>query len=423
MNVFPISELTQALRYLQSGKNMGKIVVEYGKDDMVATALKNRPTYDFDPEVSYLIAGGLGGLGRSIARWMASRGAQHLILLSRSGPKSDPAKELLIELRSQGVQVEAPPCNISDAASLSHVLGGCAKLMPPIKGCIQGTMVLRDTIFDKMSHDDFIQSTKPKVAGSWNLHTLLPRDLDFSLLLSSICGVFGAASQSNYCAGNTYKDALARYRASHGVKAVSLDLGMVVGEGVVAENEGLMGFLKRTGYFMDISQPELFALLDYYCDPSLPNLSAQECQVIVGIEVPTVLDAKGVDQPYWMRRPMFRHFHQIRDASASSCSSSATDTPDYTSLLHNADSPASAATVVSTALASKLTKVMGMRAEEVDLGRPMHSYGVDSLVAVEVRNWLLREMGAEVAIFDILGQRSLSEISGVVAERSEFRKE
>ena len=272
-----------------------------------------------------------------------------------------------------------------------------------------------------MSYDDFIVSTKPKVAGSWNLHTLLPQGMDFFILLSSICGVFGAASQVNYCTGNTYKDALARFRASQGEKAVSLDLGMMVGEGVVAENENLLGFLKRTGWFMEISQPELFALLDFYCDPSLPVLTPVECQAVVGIEIPAVLDSRGVDQPSWMRRPMFRHFHQMTSTDAGPTAHTDNDV-NYAMLLHDADSPASATTIVSGGLSNKIAKVIGYQAEDIDLSKPMHSYGVDSLVAVEVRNWLLKEMGADVAIFDILGTASISEISASIAARSRYRK-
>ena len=272
-----------------------------------------------------------------------------------------------------------------------------------------------------MSYDDFIVSTRPKVAGSWNLHTLLPKGMDFFILLSSICGIFGAASQVNYCTSNTNKDALAHFRVIQGEKAVSLDLGMMVAEGVVAENDGLMGFLKRTGYFMEILQPELFALLDHYCDPALPILAPHECQAIVGIETPAVLDSRGIDQPDWMRRPMFRHFHQIKSEDTAT-SVNANSMTDYAALLRDAISTASAATIVSGALANKIAKVMGTETENVDLGRPMHAYGVDSLVAVEVRNWLLREMGADIAIFDILGTASISEVSSTIAGRSRYRK-
>lgn len=100
--------------------------------------------YQLDPNASYLISGGLGGLGRSIARWMATRGARHLILLSRSGLRAPAAQALANELGQLGVRVAAPPCDVSDADALKSALAQCAdEGMPPIKGCVQAAMVLR----------------------------------------------------------------------------------------------------------------------------------------------------------------------------------------------------------------------------------------------------------------------------------------
>ena len=96
-----------------------------------------------DPDKTYVIAGGLGGLGRSIARWFVGRGAKNLILLSRSGARSDAALAFLEELREHGARVEAPPCDVTDAAAVQSVLERCATDMSVIKGCVQGSMVLR----------------------------------------------------------------------------------------------------------------------------------------------------------------------------------------------------------------------------------------------------------------------------------------
>lgn len=101
------------------------------------------PTYTFDPNATYLISGGLGGLGRCTARWMAQRNAKNLILLGRQGAKSDVAQKLMDELGSQGVNVAAPPCDVIDRNAVALVLAECSKTMPPIKGCIVGTMVLK----------------------------------------------------------------------------------------------------------------------------------------------------------------------------------------------------------------------------------------------------------------------------------------
>ncbi len=83
-----------------------------------------------------------------------------------------------------------------------------------------------------MTYDDWVTATRPKIQGSQNLHDLMPQDMDFFVFLSSSAGVIGARGQANYAVGNTFQDALAAYRRSKGLKAVSLDLGLILGAGV-----------------------------------------------------------------------------------------------------------------------------------------------------------------------------------------------
>lgn len=104
--------------------------------------LEPKPDYSFDANATYLIAGGLGGLGRCIARWMVRRGTSNLLLLSRSGP-GPKAQALLDELRLKGARVETPICDVTDTSSIVRMLDDYRKILPPIKGCIQCSMVLK----------------------------------------------------------------------------------------------------------------------------------------------------------------------------------------------------------------------------------------------------------------------------------------
>lgn len=161
---FDVSEITDAFRYLQSGGSVGKIVLKVEPSHVVQvrfaiptsyidqplttfqTYRVETPEWRFSENATYVIAGGLGGLGRSAARWMAARGARNFILLSRSGPVTKASQKLLEDLRKAGVTVEAPCCDVSSAQSLSSVLSGLEAKMPPIKGCLQCTMVLKVSI-------------------------------------------------------------------------------------------------------------------------------------------------------------------------------------------------------------------------------------------------------------------------------------
>ena len=97
----------------------------------------------FDPNATYLIAGGLGGLGRSISRWMVDRGARYLVLLSCTGLRNESAVAFQAELEHKSVCVKTPVCDVSDETALKRALEQCTEVMPPIKGCVQATAIIR----------------------------------------------------------------------------------------------------------------------------------------------------------------------------------------------------------------------------------------------------------------------------------------
>lgn len=276
-----------------------------------------------------------------------------------------------------------------------------------------------------MSPDDWNACIAPKVQGSWNLHTLLPKGLQFFILLASVSGVVGNGGQANYAAGNAYQDALARCRVAQGEKATALDIGALLSEGVLAENDSVLNRSIRTGIVPPMSHAALFALLDQYCDPGCKTpLSELKCQSMTGIETPANIQAMGMEAPYWIHQPLFRHLHQIRPSIGLSPSSGTTTSNlrhDFESSFAAVSSLAEAGAILSEALSQKLSKILGVPVERIDPSRPMGSYGVDSLVAVELRNWLAREVSAEVAIFEILGEPSIASLAVAVAGRSQYR--
>ncbi|KAJ8061072.1 hypothetical protein OCU04_010149 [Sclerotinia nivalis] len=348
-----------------------------------------------------------------------------MILLSRSGINGKKAAQALVsELEAQGACVATPRVDIGDLTSLKKVLGQVSRNMPPIRGCIQATVALRDNLFDKMSYEDWDISTRSKVAASWNLHEVLPSDLDFFVLFSSINGIFGGRAQANYAAGNTFKDALAHYRITLGQKAISIDLGMMVNEGVVAENESVLNFMRRIGHLMDIQEEELLGLLDYYCDPKLPLLSTADCQILIGIEMPSAVLAKGIDLHHSIFRPIFRHLFRVipEDLKEKGHSQNgAVAILDREGLLRKAASQEDAVTLVVEWFSGKISQILGLAVSEIDTSKPIHTYGIDSLVAIDLKNWLAKEVGADIAVFMLLGNTSIESLSRMAAEKSRYR--
>ena len=276
----------------------------------------------------------------------------------------------------------------------------------------------QDSLFEDMPFANFSAAIAPKVPGSWNLHTHLPDNLTFFILLSSVSGIIGATGQSNYAAGNTYQDALARHRVTLGQRAASIDLGLLVYTGYVSKNPKAREVVERMG-FPPIDEDEFLALLEVLCDPSLGLLSPMASQILLGLQTPANLRSWGIEEPAWMRKPQFKPLY-LMDSPSNVTASAADDTTKPSILLPAAESTVQAAEIISEALIAKLSKVLSVPAEDIDINKPMHVLGVDSLVAVEVRNWFAKDVGAEVKVFEILGNGSIFDMSLKVAREGGF---
>ena len=271
-----------------------------------------------------------------------------------------------------------------------------------------------------MSIENFQAAIRPKAQGSWNLHLQLPQNIDFYILLSSTGGVIGSRGQGNYAAGNTYQDALARYRVSRGLRCVSLDLGMILAVGFAAENRDVT---KRLGVtYRGIREAELHAVLDYLCDPSRVLSSPTDAQIVTGLERPiSKMSTRGGDKLYWLDKPMFRSLlNTAVDKTHSNTHVDSESETDYGALLNSARNLDDAAIVVTKALANRLSTILGLGQKDIDIQKPMQMLGVDSLVAVEVRYWLRMHFKAELSIFEMLGNTSLAALGYSIASKSEL---
>ncbi|KAK3937139.1 hypothetical protein QBC46DRAFT_294875 [Diplogelasinospora grovesii] len=430
LHVYPVSEVEQAFRYLQSGKNTGRIIISVNESDVVPKRLLTKSAWRFDPNASYVIAGGLGGLGRGIVRWMVEdKGAKHLILLSRSGlaaSSSRAAAQLVADLRARydDVNIVAPRCDVSSADSLSAVLEDCCCCsggMPPIKGCINAAMALQDGVFENMTYEQWSLTIRSKVQTSWNLHRLLPQDLDFFVLLSSLAGIYGSIAQSNYAAGCNFQDALARYRTSRGQKAISLDIGWMRNIGIIAENAAYQATRKNAADMGQIEDTELMALLDVYCDPDrrAPQQGLlDKAQLLVGVVTPADLLARGQSPPALALRPLFAGFSRVAGGKVKQQQEGRE--VDFAALFRQAAAAEDRADIAVRALVVKLARALSIAADDVELTKQLSDYGVDSLMAVELRNWIARDFAANVAVFEIMGGTTIAAIGGLVVEKSEI---
>ncbi len=190
-----------------------------------------------DPEASYLITGGLGGLGLTAARWMVSRGARHLVLLGRSEPSSA-AMEAIRAMEEAGAHVRAWQADVSRASEVAGALEHIEKDMPVLRGIVHAAGVVEDRTLQEMGEEQFFQPIRPKILGAWNLHEGtrgLP--LDFFVMFSSSSALLGSPSQGNNAAANAFLDALAHVRTAEGLPAMSVQWGPFSDVGLSAPKE------------------------------------------------------------------------------------------------------------------------------------------------------------------------------------------
>lgn len=169
---------------------------------------------------------------------------------------------------------------------------------------------------------------------------------------------------------------------------------------------------------MPISQSEFHALLDYYCDPRLEITTPLSCQAIIGLETPAAMRAKGLPEPHWMQRATFRHLQRVGLDGPSL--NQTEETTDYAALFRDAGTLEDKALIVQQGLVWKLSRALSIPQEELDPSKPLNFYGVDSLLAVELRNYFAKEMGVDLAIFEIMNDANFQAVSTKVAQKSLF---
>ncbi|GAM82786.1 Beta-ketoacyl synthase [Dothideomycetidae sp. 11243] len=427
VTVYPMKDVQAAFRFMQTGAQTGKIVLSAGPDETVHVVPRPRgatPRSHLRADASYLVIGGVGGIGRSVAHWLVNHGAQNLILVSRSAGDLDLDKNqttdgalFIRELRAAGCQVKPVSCDIAKASSLAQALRACEDDgLPPVRGVIQGAMLLRDAVFEQMTLDDWQSGLRPKLEGTFNLHTEFsqPDSLDFFVMLSSVSGIVGIASQTNYAAGGSYEDAMARWRQSQGLPGVAIDLGPISDIGYVSTSAKVADRLRKDGDFAMLDEDIVLRALNAAILYPLGHPS----QIIVGLNSSPgpQWDTNGRSQ--LGRDARFLPLRPRTKASSRTASEGDNTSISLSSQLTTSSTRQEGAALIGAAIAAKLADIFMTPVEEIDLSKPPAHYGVDSLIAVELRNMLVLQAAADVSIFNILQTASLEALAAVVAEKS-----
>ncbi|UNI20497.1 Type I Iterative PKS [Purpureocillium takamizusanense] len=424
--VHEFSKVESVFREMQRGSHIGKLVLRVTPESKVLVAPRKSALLRLKPNVTYLLVGGLGGLGRAQALFMAEHGARHLAFISRSGAARAEAEMTVAKLVDSGVEVRVYAGDVADDARLREIIDDISHSMPPVKGVIQGAMVLADSLFHRMSYDQWVAATRPKAQGSWNLHKLLPNDLDFFILLSSLAGIIGSVSQANYAAGNTFQDALVHYRRQRGLAAQSIDLGVIKGIGYVEEHHDSGAWrspLRLTG----VDEQRFIHTLRCALDGTADGVNSLAPQLLVGAGSGGVQQASRKSDPsagfYWLRSlPHFAYLRQVdvKDTDDAGDNDDEVGESRDIRLLKLCKSMDEAIEAVQKILVAKIARIISIPVADINTTKPVYTYGVDSLVAVELRNWLSMELRSDLSIFDLTSSAPISDVSRKIAGRSQL---
>ncbi|PYI31307.1 putative polyketide synthase [Aspergillus indologenus CBS 114.80] len=413
-NIFPAAHIHEAFRFMQSGTHIGKIVIAMPDDPMALVTMRVKPIPVFQQERSYLLVGGLGGLGRAVASWMVEHGARNLIFLSRTASHTADNDSFVQDLESQGCQVQLVAGSVCELVDVKKCV---TEAVAPIAGVVNMSMVLRDVSLTKMTYSDWVTVVEPKVQGTWNLHNALPSDMDFFILISSCSGICGQWGQANYAAANTFLDAFVQYRHHHGLPASVIDLGVMGDVGFVSRNPNVLRQFQNTGAFvlnedMFLEAMTLAVQRSHPVATSLPTRTySNPSQIVLGLNT-AVPASSSANRVAWKNDVRFSIYYNLNRDGEPTTTASSKPNSLREFLASAATQPIllkdeTAVRKITDAIAVALADFLMRDKDGIALTDSFSSLGIDSLVVMEMRNWIRQHFGVDRSVLTILRCSSL----------------
>ena len=425
--MFKASGIQEAFKVVQQNQHIGKIIIELresaARNYVESGVAKRRRKPVFNSSASYLLVGGLGGVGRALSVWMIEHGARHLIFLSRSAGKPE-HHDFTRELESMDATVKLINGSVSEPEDVTRAIQATGDA--PLKGIINLSMLLRDRSWRDMTWDDWRTGIGPKVQGTWNLHNLTIATgavLDFFILFSSISGIIGNIGQANYASASSFMDSFVQYRTGLGLAASTVDLGAVFDIGFVSESDTLLRQMKTMGYHGVTEKDILDALVVATAKPSLKTVSladsADPSTFALGL-ASTLPLSNDNNRVLWRRDPRFAAYHNADTSSTEASASGGSDGTKAFLSRARADptllKTAEAVDILARAVGIKVLSLLNKPENELDTSVGLLELGMDSLVSAEMRSWWKQTFGLDISVLEMLGMGTLEVLGKHAAE-------
>jgi phthiocerol/phenolphthiocerol synthesis type-I polyketide synthase C len=389
VTTFTLDDAGDAFALMASGRHTGKIVVTipaHGSLDAIAAS----PQPLVSPDGGYIIVGGMGGLGFVVAQWLVAQGAGLVVLNGRSAPSAD-VQAAIAELAAGGSQIEVVTGDIAEPDTATRLVQAVHDAGFRVAGVLHSAMVLDDEIVMNISDSAARRVFTPKVTGSWRLHQATAGlDVDWWLTFSSASSLLGTPGQGTYAAANSWVDGLVAYRRSLGLPAVGI-------------NWGPWAEVGRAQFFADLG----VSLITVEQGLAAMQLLLSTDRARTGV---IHLDARQWFQsfPAIGGSSLFAKLHdstkvQRRGGGAIRAELDATD-------------PVERPARLATAIADEIRAVL-RSTEPIGHDRPMESLGLDSLMALELRNRLEASLGTTLPAALVWAYPTIEDLAGAMCER------
>ncbi|MGB3193281.1 MAG: type I polyketide synthase [Limnoraphis sp.] len=354
------------------------------------------------PNASYLITGGWGALGLQTAKWMIENNARHLVLIGRSQP-SPQQREAIHHLEQQGAKVTVAQADVSDCEELSKIFEQIDTHLPPLKGIIHAAGIGAFQPIEQMTLTQLEAVMAAKVIGGWRLHQLTQhRALDFFVSFSSMTAVWGAIGQAHYAASNCFLEGLTDYRQAQGLPSFTIHWGPWLGGGMAGEQA--LREARNIGV-EPLSPQQGIAALDQFwrsghIKTTVANVNWDSFKSLYQIGRQRLLLEEIQVKP--LTKPPETSVQQKAEILQQLKSSPPTQRED----------------LLIAYLQDEIYQVLRKTSSQVDVQQPLNTMGIDSLMALELRNRLKTTLSVDVPIVKFIENNSIIDLvaKGLLAE-------
>ncbi len=396
VQIFTIDNFMDAFRLMAESKHIGKIVITFDKQN-VPTLINRFNNQKIKNNCSYLITGGTSGFGIEVAKWLAKYNAGEIILVSRSGSVSEESISSIKRIKENGAKVTIISADISDKSSTEKLFNKVTASCLPLKGIFHGAMVLDDCLISDININRFKNVILPKIQGAILIHQMTNNiELDFLTLFSSISSIVGNKGQCSYVAANYFLDTFSYYRNSLNKPTSTINWGVFNDTGIVSRNKAVANMLNSEG-ITGFSNKQLIELLQLQLELRKPQLG--------------IFD---MDWQVWSsKNPKAAQFSRYSEVSSNNSIPKNLNNAILIKVyneLNNLDFDARQ-NHMETLIIKQIAQILRFPTDKIDRQKSISSFGVDSLMNLELTNIIKITIGISITSSELLDYKSISEMA------------